>query len=440
MPTPSLLIVPARFKSGRLYSQIPTSGGDFTVTRALGTATRVNASGLIESVASGIPRLDYYASGGTVGCPALLVEPSGSNGILNSANTTTNWTLGAKLTSGAIDVMGVSGNNIGIALSGSGIGSADGRFVRFTNNVALASGSTFTVSFLLKKTGSHTIGGYQLTMSSGVIGSGFDVSGSFASGSNVDTAPTTNRIRRVEQYGTDVFRCSETFTMTAAATGTHLAFGPVSTVLVSTNSAVGTAMGFAAPQIELGSIPTSFIPTTSAAVTRNGDLISVSGAVSGSIGQTQGTIYCEFAYFGQPVIRSGPVYLRQAASRGLSINYSPSDSPSGISFISRNDIGSTLITIVSGAFQIGTYYKIAIGYDAANTAAGGSQASGVVAYVNGVQTAIGLLRVPDAAGLTEFRMYGANSGTDAEAFNGRIRAAALYTTRLTDAQLAALTT
>ena len=143
-----------------------------------------------------------------------------------------------------------------------------------------------------------------------------------------------------------------------------------------------------------------------------------------------GTIYCEFAYFGTPTIRSGPIYLRQAASRGLSINFSSSTFPAGISFISRNDGGSTELNIVSGALQIGTYYKIAIAYDAGGTAAGGSQASGVVAYVNGVQTAIGTFRVPDAAGLSEFRMYGANAGTDAEAFNGRIRAHTLYTTRL----------
>ena len=89
--------------------------------------------------------------------------------------------------------------------------------------------------------------------------------------------------------------------------------------------------------------------------------------------------------------------------------------------------------------QLGTFYKVAIGYDAAGTAVGGSQASGVVAYVNGVQTAIGTLRVPDAAGLTEVRMYAASAGSDTEAFNGRIRAAALYTTRLTNAELAALT-
>jgi hypothetical protein len=407
----------------------------FTVSRNT-TATRVNSSGLIESVASGVPRIDWLGQS----CPGLLVEASGSNGILNSTDTTTNWTLGSSLTSGAIDVIGVTGNNITVAVSGSGIGSAAGRYVRFSNNVILASGSTYTVSFLMKKTGAHTIGGYQLSMSSGVIGAGFNVSGSFSSGSNVDTAPTTNRIRRVEQWGTDVFRCSETFTMTAAATGTHLAFGPVSTVAVSTNSAVGTSIGFAAPQIELGASPTSFIPTTTAAVSRAADVISASGAlVSGLIGQTAGTIYCEFAYFGQPVTRSGPIYLRQGSLRGMCINFAPTDSPSGIRFSSRNNAGTTNINIVSGALQIGTFYKVAIAYDAAGTAAGGTQASGVVAYVNGVQTNIGTLQVPDSAGLTEFRMYGANSGDDNEAFNGRLRAAALYTTRLTDAQLAELT-
>jgi hypothetical protein len=205
----------------------------------------------------------------------------------------------------------------------------------------------------------------------------------------------------------------------------------------------GTAYNFTVrigyPQMELGSVATSVIPTTAGTGSRSADVISVSGAVSGSIGQTAGTIYCEFAFFGTPTARSGPIFLRQAASRGMSINFSTSDSPTGISFISRNDAGSTALTIVSGALQLGTFYKVAIGYDAAGTAAGGSQASGVVAYVNGVQTAIGTLRVPDAAGLTEFRMYAASAGSDTEAFNGRIRAAALYTTRLTNAELAALT-
>jgi hypothetical protein len=190
-------------------------------------------------------------------------------------------------------------------------------------------------------------------------------------------------------------------------------------------------------QGEVGPVFTSPIPTTTAAVTRNADVVSVSGAVSGAIGQTVGTIYCEFAYFGRPSVQSGPIFLRETSLRGLSIGTA---GVTNINFTSRNAAGSTSLAIVTGSVQLNTYYKVAIAYDANGTAAGGSEASGVVAYVNGVQTNIGTFRVPDGV-LSEFRMYGAPAASaDNDPFNGRIRAAALYTTRLTNAQLAALTT
>jgi len=366
-----------------------------------------------------VPRIDWFGQS----CPALLVEASGSNGILNSTDTTTNWTLGSSLSSGAIDVIGVSGNNITVAVSGSGIGSAAGRFVRFNNNVALASGSTYTVSFLMKKTGAHTIGGYQLSMSSGVIGSGFDVSGSFASGSNVDTAPTTNRIRRIEQFGTDVFRCSETFTMTAAATGTHLAFGPVSTVSVSTNSAVGTAIGFAAPQIELGAFPTSFIPTTTGAVSRAADVISASGAlVSGLIGQTEGTIYAEFVTRVTAGTAAKRVLTISDGDDGnrISIGKAADDSLVGLILTG----GVTQASISTAANQSGTF-KMALAF----------QANDAVLYINGVQIGTdNSLTMPTGFNRIDLGQNAVN----AFQFNDRIRAAALYTTRLSNAQLAEL--
>jgi hypothetical protein len=46
-------------------------------------------------------------------------------------------------------------------------------------------------------------------------------------------------------------------------------------------------------QLEVGSYPTSYIPTTTAAVTRNADLISKTG-ISSLIGQTEGTIFIDF--------------------------------------------------------------------------------------------------------------------------------------------------
>jgi len=438
MPTPSLILVPARFKTGKLYTPLATTSGgvvlgasgDFNVTRAT-TATRVNASGLIEVVASGIPRLDYPIGGG---CPALLVEPSGTNGILNSENTATNWTLGANLTSGYVDVIGVSGNNLTVAVSGSNIGVSAGRLTRANNNFALASGSTYTISFLIKKTGTHTIGGYYALLTgaaSGNLGAGFDISGSFSSGAIYNTAGTTNRIRRVEEWGTDVYRCSETFTMTASGTLGFLYFAPTSSAASPSNPAVGLGIAFAAPQIELGSMPTSFIPTTTASATRNADNISLSGAVSGCIGQTEGTIYAEVDLRALSVARS--IF-------GVSLNSNTTDfaniqinSSNRIFARIRSNTG-TLQDITASSTVTGTT-KIAMAYDSSGSVLAingtiiGTNPSGIASWSSGVNF-VHIGNGPSAA----------SGSSQGGFFNDRIRAVALYATRLTDAQLAALTT
>jgi hypothetical protein len=438
MPTPSLILVPARFKTGKLYTPLATTSGgvvlgasgDFNVTRAT-TATRVNASGLIEVVASGIPRLDYPIGGG---CPALLVEPSGTNGILNSENTATNWALGANLSSGYVDVIGVSGNNLTVAVSGSNIGTSAGRLTRANNNFALASGSTYTISFLIKKTGTHTIGGYYALLTgaaSGNLGGGFDVSGSFSSGMIYNTAGTTNRIRRVEEWGTDVYRCSETFTMTASGTLGFLYFAPVSGVTSAFNPAVGLGIAFAAPQVELGSLPTSFIPTTTAAATRNADNISLSGAVSGCVGQTEGTIYAEVDLRALSVARS--IF-------GVSLNSNTTDfaniqinSSNRIFARIRSNTG-TVQDVTASSTVTGTT-KIAMAYDssgsvlAINGAIIGTNASGIASWSSGVNF-VHVGNGPSAA----------SGSSQGGFFNDRIGAPVLYTTRLTNAQLQALTT
>jgi len=373
--------------------------------------------------------LDYYTSGGTAGCPALLIEPSGTNGILNSENTATNWTLGTSLTSGYVDVIGVSGNNLTVAVSGSNIGTAAGRLTRANNNFALASGSTYTISFLIKKTGTHTIGGYYALITgaaSGNLGAGFDVSGSFSSGSLFAYTGVTSRIRRVEQWGADVYRCSETFTMTGSGTLTSFFLAPISGVTSQFNPAVGLGIAFAAPQVELGSLPTSFIPTTTASATRNAEVITLSGAVSGCIGQTEGTMYAEV------VTRATGGVL---AKRFLTISAPNSDSD-------RISIGKTAIDEIVGAIQVGGVdqalistasnqsgiFKIAFAY-AANDA---------IMFVNGTQVGLQDTSVTLPNSISQIGLCSNTIGT--RQFNDRIRAAALYTTRLTNAELAALTT
>ena len=77
----SLIITPNGVKAGKLYA---LKGDDLNVVRAT-SATRVNASGLIELVGANVPRLDY--SNGS--CPSILVEPQRTNILLNSETLAT---------------------------------------------------------------------------------------------------------------------------------------------------------------------------------------------------------------------------------------------------------------------------------------------------------------------------------------------------------------
>jgi len=82
----SLVLTPNAYKANKIYSIIPSSGsGDMTTTRAT-TATRVNNTGVVENVATGIPRLDYSNS---LTSPTWLLEPQRTNRVLNSATVVT---------------------------------------------------------------------------------------------------------------------------------------------------------------------------------------------------------------------------------------------------------------------------------------------------------------------------------------------------------------
>ena len=425
--SPSLLIVPARFKTGKLYTQIATtsagvvlgSSGDFNVTRAT-TATRFNSAGLIESVASGVPRLDYYTSGGTAGCPALLVEPSAQNFVLNSDNSSTSWTLGAGTASGYVDVIGVSGNTITATASG-GIGT--NVFLRRSLNTALASGSTYTVSFLMRQTGAHTIGGYWIgIVGVGDIGGGFDVSGSFSSGAIYSAAGATNRIRRVERWGADVYRCSETFTLTTSGTLDRILMGPLGAVNNPAITSSGNTMAFAAPQIELGAIPTSFIPTTTAAVTRNADVITLSGAVSGCIGQTEGTIYLETNALVNGA--SDLFCFARATTNTVSISKNSSNLIQAVVYTS----GPSPALIIAAPSAVSGNVKIAVAYKTGETAL----------YINGVQVGTSATAFSFTAALTQININ--PTGFFEGPGNQRLNDWAIYNTRLSNSELTALTT
>ena len=411
---PSLLIVPYRSKTGKLYSQIPTSGaGDFTVTRNT-EARRFDSAGLVASVASGIPRLDYYTSGGTAGCPALLVEPAATNLCLQSENFSTTWSPTNTVVSG----------NVAGTTDPAGGNTADQIFETaasgnhfLAQTMTIVSGTTYVGSIFYKKaagspdwmqvafstTGLAGFANFNLT--SGTVGNVF--------------AGATGRI---ENYGNGWYRC--TLIQTANASGTS--GGPIIVFTNNTNSITrfvsytgNTATSIYAwgAQLETGSVATSYIPTTTGTGSRSGDLVSVTGAVSGSIGQTAGTFYLDLTY---------SLRLTSTATRWIQI------------FGSSNNIGLAVATtnivrsIVNGQSDIlstpstADGVKIAWGYDG----------SGVVCFVNGTQYT---LTNGGAQIITQLNQISLDLSTTNAIGNCRLRAMALYTTRLTNAELATLT-
>jgi hypothetical protein len=415
MPTPSLILVPARFKTGKLYTPVATTSGgtvlgasgDFNVTRAT-TATRVNASGLIEVVASGIPRLDYPLGGG---CPALLVEPSGTNLVLQSENFTTTWlTLSAT----------VSGN---VAVAPDGALTADLITTSATgNNIrqspTVVSGTTYTFSCYIKNGDANNV---SLVMTSAAFPASV-VNFNLVSGTASSTtgAPTF----RIDNVGSDWYRCSMSVTATSSAAG-------ACRIQSASANAVSTFYVWGA-QVETGSVATSYIPTTTAAVTRNADVILVSGAVSGSIGQTEGAFYAEVDLRLLGTNRSLFSLTLNSTTTDF-INFQINTSNRFFARI-RNKSGSLADVVASGVTTTAGMHKLACSYS-----------SGDITFaLDGVIIGTNTNANADFTAPLNCVLLGCGptaTGNSQSSFsNDRIRAAALYTTRLTNDQLAALTT
>ena len=404
MPTPSLLIVPARFKTGKLYSQIPTSGaGDFTVTRNT-EARRFNSAGLIASVASGIPRLDYYTSGGVTGCPALLVEPAATNALSyseefdnaawgKSAMTVSTGTTALFTapdgTTNADKIIATSGN-VAHNINRSGIASA-----AYTFSVFAKAGEESVISLWLRGASVRA----EFNLVSGTV-------------SNITTTSA-----RIENYGNGWYRCT-VYDSTAGTTAHVYGRGGAA---YAGNGSDGFYLWGA--QLETGSVATSYIPTTAGTGSRSADVISVTGAVSGSIGQTEGTVYMEVAVY------SANKELLSISSGGVNgeairIQTNSDGKLGAIALVSNSQV---ITTSSINALNFGQFYKVAFAY----------KLNDYTLYIDGV-----VQTLTDVTGGVPVNMNKLAFARPNDSFiqDQRVRAAALYTTRLTNAELATLTT
>jgi hypothetical protein len=395
------------------------SSGDFNVTRAT-TATRFNSAGFIESVASGVPRLDYYTSGGTAGCPALLVEASGSNLALQSEAFNTTWAAASlNITSGFTSP---TNSNLGALIEASAVGG------RLRQSVTLTSGATLDFS-CFAKLGTLSSGvslvfqdGTATNYTSGACQAFRLDTGQLASSGSTGAGFTVVR-SGIENYGNGWYRCNLAVTMGYTPANPHIMIRP--TAALTSNIPVtvsGDTCYIFGAQLETGSIATSYIPTTTTSATRNAEVITLSGAVSGCIGQTEGTIYLE-----TDALVSGASDLfcfARATTNTVSISKNSTNIIQATVYTSGP---SPALTIAASGTVSGNL-KIAVAYKTGESAL----------YINGVPIGTSSTAFSFTAALTEININ--LTGFFEGRGNQRISALSLYTTRLTNAELAALTT
>jgi hypothetical protein len=431
--SPSLLIVPARFKTGKLYTQIATtsagvvlgSSGDFNVTRAT-TATRFNSAGLIESVASGVPRLDYFTSGGTAGCPALLVEPAATNGAPDvqylRGTSLAAASGGPTITTGSTDFLAPDGTSGSITkyVGGAASGSVQSAFYTgFSPTISAAGVHTFSLFVKAGATNPLNFCALQFTQYTGA-------SGTTISYFNLASGTALTSGASIQDYGNGWYRLiSPPYTIAAGdlvgnvvfvfAEGNGDTTWPVSGALNLTAYAWGA-------QIEAGSVATSYIPTTTGSITRNADVVTLSGAVSGCIGQTEGTMYAEVDIRN---LTDGRI-LTLFKTSAQYILLSKSTNRLGGAIIDTTSSPTTVVNLqtASGSLTSGIY-KLALAY----------KQNDFAFYVNGTQ--VGTSNSGNVIG--DYSLIRIGNFDTSLFFNDRIRAAALYTTRLTNAELAAMT-
>jgi hypothetical protein len=352
-----------------------------------------------------IPRIDYSLGG----CPNILLEPQRTNLTTYSEQfDDASWNkINSSVTANA-------------DISPDGYTNADRIYDNATSgqhrvgkNISVVSATTYTFSVFAKKGSLRYC--YLFTVAGGASDRYYF---------DLQDGVSITAGGKIEDYGSGWYRISAQ--VTAAATGNELfAFNLTNSSSSPTYSGTGTGYhmiyGY---QVEAGDYATSYIPTTTASVTRNAD-VCVKTGISSLIGQTEGTIYLEadiqkhnesefYIAISNGQSLGEAIYLQQPSSGALNIRFRAS----GL---------APTIDVSSANWNIG-FNKIAIAYNST---------SGEV-FINGASKGtVALTALPTCSQLTlgsRLDALGSLVGS------GGYKAAALWKERLTNDQLAQLTT
>ena len=363
-----------------------------------------------EGPVTNLPRLDYFGST----CPQLLMEPTRTN-LINYSDMFDNsaWT---KISSS------VSGN---VAVSPDGYTNADVMVEDTSNTVhtlrrslSVTSGTVYSFSSFVKQgSGTRRFG---IVVPTAGFGSAQVVSFNLINGTfSTSSGSITGKI---ENYGNGWYRCIAIATATATNASVTINYALMNSSLYETYTGDGTSSLYVwGVQVEAAAYATSYIPTTAATVTRNNDVCSDT-SITSLIGQTEGTLFLDFTFDRQFV--NADVFSLNDASilNRVSIGVTASNTLSGLV-----DSGGSNQATITSTIAVGTRYKCAIAY----------KANDFVLYVNGVQAGTDTSGIVPAS-LT--RISNDAGTTSTTPFDFPMNQTLVFKTRLTNAELATLTT
>jgi hypothetical protein len=177
-------------------------------------------------------------------------------------------------------------------------------------------------------------------------------------------------------------------------------------------------------QLEAGSYPTSYIPTTSAAVTRNADVISKTG-ISALIGQGEGSVLFDFQFNADLESILMDITPNTLSPQNRLILYNPGGL---LVYLIIFDNGTNVVTIASSGYSLNQRLKVGYGY----------KNNDVALYINGTQIGTDTSCTMPTVTLSRVDLGNRLDGTYPSMIS--VNLAALFPTRLTNAELATLTT
>ena len=356
-----------------------------------------------------IPRLDY--SNGS--CPSLLVEPQRTNVYTYSSSF-----------DNAVWANGNATATANTTISPDGTQNADSIFEQSVNDYqirgqlySMTNGQAYTYTIYVK---ANTRNYFRILVGNGIL---LNFQSAYFDLVNGVTTSTSLITSSMENVGNGWYRCTATFTCNNTGTDA-IYFGSSPNMTTGYSIFVGNpSNGIYAwgAQLEAGSYATSYIPTTSASVTRNADVISKTG-ISSLIGQTEGTIFWDIYVDTPSASLHEDLFNMDAGSYGNTIYLIKSASATFTGEMYVSNVQQATFTktgITAGR------HKIAFAYANNNTAM----------FFDGVQ--VGSTDTSCSVPATSRIQLG--NGVFGPS-TGWTNTAAIFKTRLTNTQLAELTT